>query len=337
MSHENEQANQAAGAPADAHGPQTAALLTIVPAGPPPSVAQPLAPVAGRLRVQKTYKMFVGGQFIRSESGRYTQVIDVVGEDEGSAENIARASRKDGRDAVKAAHGAWSGWSGKTAYNRGQILYRLAEVMEGRAAELAHELRRSLGLSVADARAEVDRSIDRVIAFAGWSDKYQGLLSSSNPVAGPHFNFSVSESMGVVVVVAPARPSLLGLVTAILPVIVSGNTALVLASEADPRTAITFSECLATSDLPGGVVNLLTGPVAEVAPHLARHQEVAALDLWLDDDTLATALESDAVATVKRVRRHQPARTDFTSEAHESLRTIERFVELKTIWHPVGV
>jgi delta 1-pyrroline-5-carboxylate dehydrogenase len=333
MSHESDQASQTATAEAPASG----ALLTIIPAGPPPSKSPPALAATGRLRVQKTYKMYVGGQFIRSESGRYTQVIDVAGEDEGAAENIARASRKDGRDAVKTAHGAWSGWSGRTAYNRGQILYRLGEVMESRTTELAHELRRSLGLSAAESRAEVERATDRVIAFAGWADKYQSLLCSSNPVAGPHFNFSVSEPMGVVVVVAPPRPSLLGLVTAILPVIVSGNVCLVLASEADPRTAITFSECLATSDLPGGVVNLLTGSVAEVAPHLARHQEVAALDLWIDDDALATSLETEAVATVKRVRRHLPARTDFTSDSHESLRTIERFLELKTIWHPVGV
>jgi|GEM_PF-85916 len=290
-----------------------------------------------RLRVQKTYKMFVGGQFVRSESGRYFQVSDVAGPGQGGVENIARASRKDGRDAVKIAHGAWAGWAGKTAYNRGQILYRLAEVMEARSQELADELYRSLALSPEQARAEVEDSIDRVVSFAGWSDKFSSLLCSSNPVAGPHFNFTVPEPMGVVAVVAPRRPSLLGLVSAVLPIVVSGNTCVVLVSEDDPRTAITWSECLATSDLPGGVINLLTGQASEVAPHLAKHQEVAALDLWTDDDSLARSLEEFGVATVKRTRRHVPGSTDFSSPALSGLLAIERFIEQKTVWHPAGV
>ncbi|MCU0656781.1 MAG: aldehyde dehydrogenase family protein [Polyangiaceae bacterium] len=290
-----------------------------------------------RLRVQKTYKMFAGGQFIRSESGRYFQVTDVSGATTGEAENIPLASRKDGRDAVKIAHGAWAGWSGKTAYNRGQILYRLGEVMEARAAELAHDLHRSLGLSGDLARAEVEASIDRVLSFAGWSDKFQALLCSSNPVAGPHFNFSVPEPMGVVATLAPRRPSLLGLVSAILPALVAGNTCVVLASEEDPRTALSFCECVATSDVPAGVLNVLTGKASEVAPHLARHQEVAALDLWTEDDALARQLEELAVGTVKRVRRRTPSTIDFSSSSLESLATIERFVEMKTVWHPVGV
>lgn len=293
------------------------------------------APAGGRVRIQKTYKMYVGGQFVRSESGRYFQVTDVAGDDKGQIENIARASRKDGRDAVKIAHGAASGWSGKTAYNRGQILYRLAEVMEGRAGELTTELHRATGASREAAREEVLQAIDRVIAFAGWADKYQSLLASSNPVAGPHFNFSVPEPMGVVAVVAPRRPSLLGLVTSVLPVIVSGNTCVVLASEDDPRTAITFSECLATSDLPGGVVNVLTGQVSEVAPHLAKHYEIAAIDLWHEDAKLCAELEEQAVGTVKRVRRHEPQALD--DARFEGLRAIERFLETKTVWHPVGV
>ena len=290
-----------------------------------------------RLRVQKTYKMFVGGQFVRSESGRYFQVTDASGAGQGAAENIPLASRKDGRDAVKIAHGAWPGWSGRTAYNRGQILYRLAEVMEARADELSHEIHRSLALPEGDARAEVERSIDRVVSFAGWSDKFQALLCSSNPVAGPHFNFSVPESMGVVAVLAPPRPSLLGLVSAVLPIVVAGNACVVLVSEADPRTALSWGECLATSDLPSGVINLLSGKASEVAPHLARHQEVAALDLWTDDDALARQLEDLAVGTVKRVRRHLLTATDFSSASLEGLASIERFVELKTVWHPVGV
>jgi acyl-CoA reductase-like NAD-dependent aldehyde dehydrogenase len=295
------------------------------------------APARLRLRVQKTYKMFVGGQFVRSESGRYFQVTDVAGDEAGSIENIARASRKDGRDAVKAALAAQPGWAARTAYNRGQILYRLAEVMEARGAELAGEIVRSLGVDEADAAAEVEAAVDRVIAFAGWSDKYQSLLASSNPVSGPHFNFSVPEPMGVVALVAPARPSLLGLVTALLPVVVSGNTVVALVSEDDPRTAVTFSECLATSDLPGGVINLLTGQAAEVGPHLAKHYEVAALDVWTSDDALARSLEELAVNTVKRVRRHDVAPGSFGDACHESLRSIERFIETKTVWHPVGV
>lgn len=295
--------------------------------------ADALVPAPGRvrLRVQKTYKMFVGGQFIRSESGRYFQVKDT----EGKLENVARGSRKDGRDAVKVAHAAWAGWSGRTAYNRGQILYRLAEVMESRHAELVQELVRG-GLAPAKAEAEVDASIDRVVVFAGWADKFQSLLASSNPVAGPHFGFSVPESMGVVAAVAPDAPSLLGLVTVILPIITSGNTVVVVASEKDPRTAVTFSECLATSDLPGGVVNVLTGQAKEIAPHLAKHQEVAALDVWTDDASLAKSLEVDGVATVKRVRVHGVAGTSFAAESLEGLYPIERFIELKTVWHPAG-
>lgn len=306
-----------------------------------PSMASVEAPAPKterlRLRVQKTYKMFAGGQFIRSESGRYFQVSDVSGAGQGGAENIPLASRKDGRDAVKIAHGAWGGWSGRTAYNRGQILYRLAEVMEARADELTQELHRALGLPPGEARVEVERSIDRVVSFAGWSDKFQALLCSSNPVAGPHFNFSVPESMGVVAVVAPPRPSLLGLVSAVMPILVTGNTCVVLASEEDPRTALSWCECVATSDMPGGVLNVLTGKISEVAPHLARHQEVAALDLWTDNDALARQLEELAIGTVKRTRRHAPSSVDFAAPALEGLAALERFVELKTIWHPVGV
>lgn len=295
------------------------------------------SPARRRLRVQKTYKMYVGGQFVRSESARYFQVKDVAGDTPGAVENVARASRKDGRDAVKAALAAQPGWASKTAYNRGQIVYRLAEVVEARADELAAEIDRSLGVGRDAARAEVEATIDRIVAFAGWADKYPALLASSNPVAGPHFNFSVPEAMGVVAIIAPSRPSLLGLVTAVLPVIVSGNTCVTLVSEADPRTAITLSECLATSDLPGGVVNLLTGQIAEVAPHLARHYEVNALDVWAGDDDVVRSLEELAVNTVKRVRRHAVDSSRFTDASLEGLRSIERFVEMKTVWHPVGL
>jgi acyl-CoA reductase-like NAD-dependent aldehyde dehydrogenase len=289
---------------------------------------------AVRVGVRKAYKMFVGGAFVRSESGRYTQVDEVPGSP--SKENVPRASRKDGRDAVLAAHNAFAGWSSRTAFNRGQILYRLAEMLESKKAELAQTLVHG-GLEAPKAEAEVAATIDRVIAFAGWTDKYQSLFASFNPVGGPHFNFTTPEPMGVVAVVAPTRPALLGLAGAILPVIASGNTVVVLASEADPRTSVIFSEALATSDLPGGVVNVLTGQVAEVLPHLAKHMEVAALDLHGLDEKLAKSIEELAVINVKRVRvRALDEAAWFDAEASESPRWIERFVEMKTVWHPAG-
>lgn len=287
-----------------------------------------------RLRVQKAYKMYVGGEFIRSESGRYVQVADAL---TGERENAPKGSRKDARDAVIKGHGAVAGWSGKTAYNRGQILYRLAEVMEARSRDLAHELRKSTGQSEQSAEAEVFAAIDRVIHYAGWSDKIGSLLASSNPVAGPHFNFTVPEPMGLVVVLAPKRPALLGLLTAILPIIVSGNTALVLVSEDAPRLAQSFGECLATSDMPGGVVNLLTADIAEVSPHLAKHMEVSALDIWAGDEQLRKTLDELATGSVKRVRQHFVEENDFGAEKHQGLKAIERFIEIKTVWHPVGI
>lgn len=286
-----------------------------------------------RVGVRKAYKMYVGGAFVRSESGRYTQVTDAGA---STRENVPRASRKDGRDAVVAARGAWEGWAGRTPFNRGQILYRLGEMVDSRRAELASHLERG-GLGAKQAADEVAATIDRVIAYAGWTDKYQSLFSSLNPVAGPHFNFTVPESMGVVVIVAPARPALLGLAGSILPVIASGNTCVVLASEADPRTALVFGEALATSDLPGGVVNLLTGNVSEVLPHLAKHMEVAAIDLHAVDAALAKSTEENAAGSVKRVRVRSLAESAwFDAGATESPRWIERFVEMKTIWHPAG-
>lgn len=287
-----------------------------------------------RLRVQKAYKMYVGGEFIRSESGRYVQVADAL---TGERENAPKGSRKDARDAVIKGHGALGAWGGKTAYNRGQILYRLAEVMEARALDLSHELRKSTGQSDASAGAEVCAAIDRVIHYAGWSDKIGSLLASSNPVAGPHFNFTVPEPMGLVAVLAPKRPALLGLVTAVMPIIVSGNTTIVLISEDAPRLAQSFGECLATSDMPGGVVNLLTADIGEVSPHLAKHMEVAALDIWTGDDKLRKSLDEFATGSVKRVRQHDVAEGDFADERHQGLRAIERFVEIKTVWHPVGI
>jgi acyl-CoA reductase-like NAD-dependent aldehyde dehydrogenase len=288
-----------------------------------------------RVGVRKAYKMYIGGAFVRSESGRYTQVAeDASGK--GTHENVPRASRKDGRDAVTAARKAWDDWSAKTAYNRGQILYRLGEMLDARAGELARSLERG-GVAAKDARREAEAAVDRVIAYAGWADKYQSLFASLNPVAGPHFNFTVPEPMGVVAIAAPVRPALLGLVGAILPVITAGNTCVVLASEADPRTAIVLGEALATSDLPGGVVNVLTGQVAEVLPHLAKHMEVAALDLHGVDPALAKSVEEAAAINVKRVRSRALAEAAwFDPVATESPRWIERFVEMKTVWHPAG-
>ena len=294
----------------------------------------PEARPGSRLPVQKAYKMYVGGEFIRSESGRYQQVTDAL---TGERENAPRASRKDARDAVTKGHAAFAPWSARTAYNRGQILYRLAEVMEARSNDLAREVRRASGADQASADAEVFASIDRVLHYAGWSDKIGALLATSNPVAGPHFNFTVPEPMGLVAVLAAKRPALLGLVTAVLPIVVSGNTVLVLVSEEAPRLAQTFGECLATSDLPGGVVNLLTAEHAEVAPHLARHMEIAALSVWSGDDALRKSLDEHATNSVKRVRHHRLAEADFVDDRHQGLFAIERFIEQKTVWHPVGI
>lgn len=288
-----------------------------------------------RLSVRKAYKMLVGGQFVRSESGRYIQVADPMSLG-GTKENVPWASRKDVRDAVVVARGAWEGWSGRTAYNRGQILYRLAEMLEARQGELSRALERG-GLDASRAATETAAAIDRVVSYAGWADKYQSLFSSLNPVAGPHFNFTVPESMGVVGVVAPARPALLGLLGAVLPIITAGNTVIVLASEEDPRTALVLGEALATSDLPGGVINVLTGRAAELLPHLAKHMEVAALDLHGVTPELARKAEEAAIVNVKRVRtRSLDEAAWFDADGATSPRWIERFVEMKTIWHPSG-
>ena len=290
-----------------------------------------------RLNVRKAYKMFIGGAFVRSESGRYSQVTETRAPGQrGTRENVPLASRKDGRDAVKVAHAAFEGWSKRVATNRGQILYRLAEMIDSRSEELEASLVRG-GAPVMEARHEVVATVDRALAYAGWTDKYQSLFASLNPVGGPHFDFTVPEPIGVVAVVAPASPPLLGLAGAVLPVIASGNTCVVLASETDPRTALIFAESLATSDMPGGVVNILTGKVKEVLPHLAKHMEVQAIDLHGVDAKLARDTEEQAADTVKRFRsRDLDEAAWFDHDACTSPRWIERFVELKTIWHPSG-
>ncbi|HRI65323.1 MAG TPA: aldehyde dehydrogenase family protein [Polyangium sp.] len=288
-----------------------------------------------RVGVRKAYKMLVGGQFVRSESGRYIQVADPM-ELGGTKENVPWGSRKDVRDAIVVARGAWEGWAGRTAYNRGQILYRLAEMLEARHGELTRSLERG-GLDSTAAATEVTATIDRCVSYAGWADKYQSLFASLNPVAGPHFNFTVPESMGVVGVIAPARPVLLGLLGAVLPIITSGNTVVVLASEADPRTPLVLGEALATSDLPGGVINILTGKASELLVHLAKHMDVSALDLHGVEASLLKKAEEAAIGNVKRVRsRALDDAAWFDADACVSPRWIEKFVEMKTIWHPSG-
>jgi acyl-CoA reductase-like NAD-dependent aldehyde dehydrogenase len=250
--------------------------------------------------------------------------------------NVPRGSRKDARDAVAAARAGADGWAARSAYNRGQILYRLAEVMESRRSELRASLVRE-GENERAAEHEVDVAVDRAVYYAGFCDKFQALVASHNPVAGPHFGFSVPEPMGVVAVVAPARPSLLGILSAVLPVVAGGNVCVAVAGAADPRTAVIWCECLATSDLPAGVVNVLTGDASEIAPHLARHREVAAIDAWSADADLLASLERDASASVKRVRVHDESdASSIVTDAGQGLGHIESFLETKTIWHPVG-
>ena len=262
-----------------------------------------------RLPVKKTYKLYVGGAFPRSESGRTYEV-------EGA--NVALASRKDVRDAVRAARGAFPQWAGMTAYNRGQILYRVAEMMEGRRAEFAE-------LTGDD--TEVDAAIDRWVWYAGWADKLAQVLGSSNPVAGPYFNFTVPEPTGIVGIVAPEEPPLAGLVSRLAPAVVGGNVAVVLASEHHPLAAVTLAEVLATSDFPGGVVNLLTGRKRELAPVLAGHMDVNALDLaGAEEDT--AELELLAADNVKRIARNGDGQSPWHAAS---------YLELKTVWHPIGV
>jgi acyl-CoA reductase-like NAD-dependent aldehyde dehydrogenase len=287
-----------------------------------------------RLAVRKTYKLYVGGAFPRSESGRSYEVTDARGR---FLANAAMASRKDARDAVVAARKAYGGWSGATAYNRGQVLYRVAEVMEGRRAQFVDEVAAGEGVTRPRAEKAVDAAVDRWVWYAGWADKIAQVAGSSNPVAGPYFDFSVPEPTGVVSVLAPQSSSLLGLISVLAPVIVSGNTAVVVASEARPLPAITMGEALATSDVPGGVVNLLTGRTAEIAPWLASHMDVNAVDLTgvAGDDDLARTLENDAAENLKRVIRAPAAEPDWTTEP--GLGRLTAYLETKTVWHPVGI
>ncbi|KUL38634.1 aldehyde dehydrogenase [Streptomyces sp. NRRL F-4489] len=283
-----------------------------------------------RLSVLKTYKLYVGGKFPRSESGRVYEVTDTEG---GWLANAPLASRKDARDAVVAARKAFGGWSGATAYNRGQILYRVAEMLQGRREQFAAEVAAAEGLSAAEAAAQVDAAVDRWVWYAGWSDKVAQIAGSANPVAGPYFNLSSPEPTGVVAVLAPQESSFLGLVSVLAPVIVTGNTAVVAASERAPLPALSLAEVLATSDLPGGVVNLLSGRTAELAAPLAAHQDVNALDLAGADAALAKELETAAADNLKRVLR--PRAADWTADP--GTERLLAFLETKTVWHPMGV
>jgi acyl-CoA reductase-like NAD-dependent aldehyde dehydrogenase len=289
---------------------------------------------APRIAVRKTYKLYIGGAFPRSESGRSYPVTDHQGR---FGANAALASRKDARDAVGAARKAFPGWSAATAYNRGQVLYRVAELLEGRRAQFVAEVRAAEGLSARLAEASVDEAIDRWVWYAGWSDKISQVCGSSNPVAGPYFNFSLPEPTGVVAVIAPQAPSLLGFVSVVAPAVVSGNTVVALASEQFPLPAVSLTEVLATSDVPGGVINVLTGRTAEIAPWLASHMDVNAIDLTGAPGDLADDLAVAAAENLKRVVR--PRADDGAGEDWSAVPSLNRmlaYLETKTVWHPAS-
>jgi acyl-CoA reductase-like NAD-dependent aldehyde dehydrogenase len=286
------------------------------------------------LEVLKTYKLYIGGAFVRSESGRYLSAQSPTHE---HLDNYSHASRKDLRDAVVAARGAFDGWAKRTAYLRGQILYRAAEMLQNRAAELADEIIRSTGARAPKARAEVNAAIDRLVYFAGWTDKFAQVFGAVNPVASPHFNFTTPEPTGVVAILAPDVPALVALVSLIAPVILTGNSCVVIASEKHPLTALTFAEILATSDLPGGVVNLLTGKRAELAPHLATHMDINAIVDAAGDAAVAPVLQAGTAKNLKRYSASTLKPADwFTGKAEDPYKILDT-IEFKTAWHPIGV
>jgi len=290
--------------------------------------------VSDRIDVRKTAKLYIGGAFPRSESGHSYEVSDSKGR---FVANAALASRKDARDAVVAARKAFPGWSGRTAYNRGQILYRVAEMLEDRRAQFVAAVVQAEGLTAARADKAVDATVDRLVWYAGWADKITQVTGNANPVSGPYFNLSTPEPTGVVAVLAPQGSSLLGLISVIAPVVVTGNTAVVVTSYERPLPAVALGEVLATSDLPGGVVNLLTGSAATIAPWLASHLDVNAIDLIgiAGEQDLATDLERAAADNLKRVRRAPAAEPDWTVDP--GLTPMTTFLETKTVWHPMGV
>ena len=293
---------------------------------------------AARIEVRKTYKLYLGGQFPRTESGRSYLVSAADG---APLANACRASRKDVRDAVRFGRGTANAWAARTAMNRGQILYRVAELMEGRRDQFVAEVIAAEGLTTAKATSAVDRAIDRWVWYAGWADKIAQILGSSNPVAAPYFNFTIPEPTGVVGVVAPETSSLLGLVSRLAPPLVSGNAVVLVTSETRPLPAVTLSEVLATSDVPGGVVNVLTGYRTELVPVLAAHADVDALDTWGVPDDLRTETELSAAEDIKRLSRRSTkvaeARFDWLDDAAaERPEWIAAFLEMKTVWHPIG-
>jgi acyl-CoA reductase-like NAD-dependent aldehyde dehydrogenase len=287
-----------------------------------------------RLDIRKTYKLYIGGQFVRSESGRALPAQSAGGE---ALDNYCWASRKDFRDAVVAARGAFDGWAKRTAYLRGQILYRAAEMLEARVAELASEIERSTGAAPAKARSEVALAIDRLVHHAGWTDKYSQVFGSVNPVASPHFNFTTPEPTGVVVVLAPDEPALVALVSLMAPVILSGNACVILASEKSPLPALAFSEILATSDLPGGVVNVLAGKRAELAPHFASHMDVNAIVDGTGLPEVQGTLHAGTAHNLKRYAARALASAEWFTEKAQDPYWILDTIEFKTAWHPVGV
>jgi len=292
-----------------------------------------------RIDVRKTYKLYIGGAFPRSESGRSYVVSDPDGD---PIANAVRASRKDLREAVRAARKAFQPWADKTAMNRGQVLYRVAELMQGRRDQFVSEVVVAEGLREVKAREVVDRAIDRWVWYAGWADKIAQVLGSSNPVAAPYFNFTIPEPTGVVGIVAPETSSLLGLVSRVAPALVPGNAVVILTSETRPLPAITLSEVLATSDVPGGVINILTGFKQELVPVLAGHVDVDTIDVWGVPPDLRTETELIAADNIKRIARRPAGKTDakfdwLDDRAAERPEWIAAYLEMKTVWHPIGV
>lgn len=295
------------------------------------------------LSVRKTYKLYIGGEFVRTESGRYDPIYaasaarkrgDGVREANGLLANVSRGSRKDLREAVRKARAAQPEWAAKSAYLKGQIVYRMAEMMEGRADSFERLIRDSTGASAALARREVRAAIDRLVHYAGWSDKFGALLGTVNPVASSYFDFSVPEPTGVVGILAPEAPDLLGLVSHLAPAIVGGNAAVVILSERTPLASLEIAEVLATSDLPAGVANLISGRKEELAPHLARHMDVNAIVDAGADTALSKSIAEDAAVNVKRVRRYRVR--DYYADDAQGLDFIEASTEIKTTWHPIG-
>ena len=288
-----------------------------------------MATTEQRLEVLKTYKIYIGGQFPRTESGRYYIALGPKGE---KLANVCQSSRKDFRDAVLAARNAFGGWSGRAAFNRGQILYRMAEMLETRKAQFISEIR-SQGATEAQAEKEVNLATDRLIYYAGWCDKFQQLFSAVNPVASSHFNFSNPEPTGVVAVIAPQQDSLLGLISVIAPAIAGGNTCVVLASDTKPLCAVTLAEVINSSDVPGGVINILTGKVAELAPYFADHMDVNAAVFCEKDDNIQKIMQEKAALNVKRIVLYPSV--NWYSDKGQSPYFIQDLQEIKTTWHPV--